>query len=331
MSFNAGGAVQGGMAGASAGSALGPWGTLGGAVIGGLAGGFMGGGNDGKKMQREAWDRQEMWMQNQLGWRVQDAVRAGIHPLAAIGSNLSPPTPATVIGDSGAGNLGVDLAEMGQGVSRAISAGMGSDAKFQTTMRALQIERGELENAQLRFNLQQMHSQAGNPPGLVVSPENQPIGYASGTRGHFSPENYPVSVQQVAPLEGQKGPVVVKPVEQPANIPGHPSIEAGNVPGTRYIRHTDGWQPMPGKESGLNDLELDNPYAFEFWLKNRVLPTVGTGEPPDDARLPKEAAGWWFNAASGLWEPYIEDPMFPATIHRLYKAMPWFRYRRERR
>lgn len=299
--------------------------------LGSIAGGLFGGGkNKAADLLGRQMDRQEIWMKNQMQWRVADAKKAGVHPLAAIGSNITAPsTPGVSVGDSGS-NIGESIGQMGQGIGRAVGALMSKDQKYETALRALQVERGELENAVLRKQLADLTAGPAYPE-TVASPLGQPVGYASGTRGHFSPSNYPV---QVTALPGQGDTptrVKVTPVEQPASVPGLGHIEAGNIPGVRYIKQGDGYQPMPGKESGLQDMELDNPYAFEFWLKNRVLPSVGTGEPPDDARLPKDAAGWWFDTSDGLWKPYHEDPMFPAAVHWLYKKMPWFRYRRSER
>lgn len=303
MAFNAQGAVQGGMSGASAGSMMGPWGALGMGVAGALAGGFLGGGNDGKKMQREAWDRQEMWMQNQLGWRVQDAVRAGVHPLAAIGSNLSPPTPATVIGGEGS-NLGGDLAQMGQGVGRALSAGMSEDAKYETTLRSLQIERGELENAKLRFDLQQMHTQAGNPPGLVVSPQDQPLGFASGTRGHFSPSNYPVSVQSLPPMADAAG-LKLSPSEQFSSVPGQPSFQPSSNPASRWMDLPAGGKAaMPGEAWQID--EAGAPGYVMWMLQNGFIPALPFGQrlvPAPEKKYERPGqTGWTYKLGLG-WLP----------------------------
>lgn len=261
-----------------------------------------------------------MWMQNQLGWRVQDAVRAGVHPLAAIGSNLSPPTPATVIGDSGGSNMGVDLAEMGQGVSRALSAGMGQDAKYETTLRALQVERGELENAKLRFDLQQMHTQAGNPPGLVVSPSDQPIGYASGTRGHFSPANYPVQVTGLPP--SPDAPVEMKSAEVVHNMAGNPGVDAGTNPDIRTYRDSYGnVYTNPSSQHKMDDLGALG--AIQWAMRNRILPALPyAGQNPHmqvprpGVRPPKGAIGWYYNPLTGR-----HSPAYPGEGAQYH---PWF-------
>lgn len=58
--------------------------------------------------------------QNQIQWRVNDAKKAGIHPLAALGASLYQSSPTAVGADTS--GLGQGLSEMGQNISRAIDS-----------------------------------------------------------------------------------------------------------------------------------------------------------------------------------------------------------------
>lgn len=328
MAFNAGGAVQGGIGGASAGSAFGPWGAAIGGVAGGLAGGFLGGGNESKKMQREAWDRQELWMKNQLQWRVLDGQRAGLHPLAAIGSNVSAPTAALSIGDMGDSSVGESIGRMGQGIGRAASALMGPEAKYQSTLRALQIERGEMENAMLRFQLQQMHTQAGSPPSfpdLAVGESFVPVGEQSP--GHRYPSrgvdvgNIGIPGQPFSTPPRDVGPVEMKAAEMLTNVPGSPGQEAGVNPDYQLISTGHGqWTWKPASHYQIDD--LTSPGWFSWQVRNTALPALGYMRD-----VPKVPVSQWPEGTKG----FRYDPVtgriwainyWPAEDDRLYFISP---------
>lgn len=79
-----------------------------------------------------------------IQWKVEDAKKAGIHPLAALGAQTHSYQPATV------GDSGVDLLEMGQNISRAVQAGT-----VPSQLEELSLERAGLENELLRTQIQQ--------------------------------------------------------------------------------------------------------------------------------------------------------------------------------
>lgn len=61
--------------------------------IGSVIGGFM-----NSKAQKSANKMQLQAMQNGVQWKVADAKKAGIHPLAALGANINMPSPVPVTG-----------------------------------------------------------------------------------------------------------------------------------------------------------------------------------------------------------------------------------------
>lgn len=93
------------------------------------------GGNADRNAQLQA-------AKNQVQWRTEDAKKAGIHPLAAIGMNPVSISPTT-IGDSGA------LASAGQSIDRAIDAGSTKTQRLDNASARLldaQITGAELDN-----------------------------------------------------------------------------------------------------------------------------------------------------------------------------------------
>lgn len=315
MAFDLAGAFQGGAQGAGAGASFGPWGALAGGLIGGAAGGFLGGG-DGGKAARELWgrqaDKQEFWMQNALRWRVEDARRAGIHPLAAIGSPIqSAQVPSISVGDSG-GGVGGALADMGQNLSRAASAFMSNDAKYETTLRTLQVERGELENQILVEQLKQLRA-PGSPPDFpdVLGPTNRPY-----------PPNSPVSVVPLGPPPAAQasGVTEVDPSKVFTHDPGRPGMQAGYNPESRWQRNElGGIDRMPGEA-----WQMDDPGApgYVTWqLRNSILPALPFGQralpsPPRKYEQPGQT-GWQYKVGIG-YIPVFRKPHWSDAFDQSY-------------
>lgn len=83
---------------------------------GNLAGGLLG--SDATRSANAANVRfQREFAQNGLTWKVEDAKRAGIHPLAALGASTASFSPSVVADTS----MGDALKDMGQDISRAVS------------------------------------------------------------------------------------------------------------------------------------------------------------------------------------------------------------------
>lgn len=103
------------------GSALG---SIASSVIGGagaLAGGAISANNQ-LKMAELNYKHQKEFAQNGIRWKVSDAKAAGIHPLYALGASTSSYSP--VSGYGGDNGIGEAAAQFGQGIGRAVEAGM---------------------------------------------------------------------------------------------------------------------------------------------------------------------------------------------------------------
>lgn len=106
---------------------------------------------------------QREFAQHGLSWRVEDAKRAGIHPLAAIG--FQGPSASPVYGMEA--DRGVDLPQMGQDLTRAFMATRGVGERA-ARYEAAQVDNMELQNDLLRSRLARENSaQVG--PGIPTS------------------------------------------------------------------------------------------------------------------------------------------------------------------
>lgn len=134
-------------------------------IVGSIAGGLL-----GNKGTKDAGDQnaalQREFAQNGIQWKVEDAKKAGIHPLAALGVQPFNPAPSyspqTSFADS--------LVNSSQNIGRAIDASRSADARRE----ALLLENASLQNDLLRSQITHIN-RADNPafPGSATVIDGQ--------------------------------------------------------------------------------------------------------------------------------------------------------------
>lgn len=95
-------------------------GVLGG--LGGLAGGMMTNQFNSKEAQKDRDFQKEVY-QNQIQWKSEDARKAGLHPLAAIGTGSYSASPSSIPSSDFSSSLG----KLGEGIGDAFTAYMTKD------------------------------------------------------------------------------------------------------------------------------------------------------------------------------------------------------------
>lgn len=164
------------------------------------------------KLARENIALQKQFARKSIQWKTQDAKKAGIHPLYALGAQGYQFSPVSVgsVGDP----LGSAIADAGQNIGRAVESGMSSDQRMAGRLGALQVQRAELENTKLASEIALMQ-QAGQPP----------------------PHHTPGTV-----IPGQGNGVRTVPHEVVSTI-GEPSITAGAPAETSLYASRNGYAP----------------------------------------------------------------------------------------
>lgn len=141
---------------------------------------------------------QREFAQSGIQWRVADALKSGIHPLAALGTGVTPysgpsatignvsgiSSPASVNIPSG-GSMGSAVSAMGQDISRAMMATQtqtGRDAMFQQTVQDMQLQNMALRNDLLSSQIQRVKNGGIGPAmpapelgGSTVAPQESKI------------------------------------------------------------------------------------------------------------------------------------------------------------
>lgn len=105
---------------------------------------------------------QREFAQNGIRWKVEDAKKAGIHPLYALGANTHSFAPVSV-----GGGMGPALASMGQDVGRAINATQTAPERMSAYSEAaqkLQLDNMSLQNQLLASRVATLNQAGGNPP-----------------------------------------------------------------------------------------------------------------------------------------------------------------------
>lgn len=126
-------------------------------AIGGIAGSLLGG-LFGKKQADDQAELQREFAQNGIRWKVEDAKKAGIHPLYALGAQTTAYSPISVGSP--------DFATGGQNLGSAIQAMTTPKEKmdgFAKTVQGLTLEKMGLENEVLRSQLRMVNQPARGP------------------------------------------------------------------------------------------------------------------------------------------------------------------------
>lgn len=85
-----------------------------------------------RRRQHEEATMQKEFAQNGILWRVQDAERAGVHPLYALGANTASYSPVVTAGDTA---LGEGISRMGQNLMRSATPSQTDEERRQESMR----------------------------------------------------------------------------------------------------------------------------------------------------------------------------------------------------
>lgn len=215
-----------------------PWGAL----IG--AGSSLLGGIFGNKSQQAALDYQKAYNKKKIQWLVQDAQKAGIHPLAALGSPVAG-SFASPVGSSPLGDSIADAgAALGAGISRAEE-------------RQDRREYNDLSKELIRARIRATNAEATDMLSKATSRTNI-AGITAATRGAMP--NQLMSAGRATVLRAGQDPVEMF---ETAGGEGMGMVESAGVTG-RTAQDNPSWIP-----TNVWDL-LKGVNASQMWLMNRA-------------------------------------------------------------
>lgn len=241
---------------------------IGGAIISGIGNvvGNLFGNSQAKRQER----LQKEFAQNGIKWRVEDAKRSGIHPLYALGAQVTPYSPVSV-GDGG-------FSAMGQDLSRAYMATRTEEEKVD--VMAQQLQAAQLRNVDASTRLLEAQTIR------TLRPENP---------APFPGSSYMISGQP------SSGLVVDQPMQRDASIVSGTdngfsvsgNIEPGSHPDAGYLNIGDGFAVVPG-DVAKERIEDDFLQQVIWAWRNQLYPLLDSSarKPPYRAPL---GSHWEFN------------------------------------
>lgn len=240
-----------------------------------LLGGLLGkkSSDDNREAQMEMNERnialQKEFAQSGIQWKVEDAKKAGIHPIYALGGSTASFTPvsANFAADTSLPNA---MAAAGQDIGRAVNATRSASDRvdaFTKTSQALTLENMNLQNENLRTEIASKAArltQQQNPPMPSIADRFLIPGQAQ--------TSLPASI--------------IKPdlFKQTPGDPWKTSQEPGANPDTGHLRTSGGLFPVPS-QNAKQAIE-DNWYQETMhFIRNNLLPMISPkfNEPPHPA------------------------------------------------
>lgn len=208
---------------------------------------------------------QKEFAQNGIQWKVEDAKKAGLHPLFALGASthsFSPVSAGTTASDFSG------LADAGQNIGRAIDATRDPASKqaasLQTAFAATQLEGAQLDNDIKRARLASAiaTNQTGTGGGIPIP----------GGLNQFDGQGNAI------PLDN-KGIKIES--RRDATDPTNPTQIPGSGPSVGYVKLDENlYGPVMPPELA-ESYESDHIGRWDWQIRNRVLPFISQRTPPN--------------------------------------------------
>lgn len=256
-----------------------------------LLGGLLGKSSADKALdaQKENLEKQAQlqreFAQNGIQWKVEDAKKAGIHPIYALGGSTASYTPSAM--SIGADNsLGAGIAAAGQDIGRAMYAtqdASGRSDMFSKTVQGLQLQRMGLENQLLASQIAKVNAPGTPPPMPALNDRVLLPGQAQST------------VPQPDWMADFKDLLNYKPADIGPAVPGSPQLEPGVITSVRHAKTASGYEPVPSTQ--MKQAIEDDFISEVVWnLKNRLGPIFGVNQtPPAGGVDPAKGEYWKYN------------------------------------
>lgn len=261
-------------------------------IIGGI-GSLVGGYFQSKGAQKNI-EQQRLFARSGIQWRVEDAKKAGIHPLYALGANTTSFSPVPV-GDMG-------MAAAGQHLGRAINTTMSPTQRlteFQQTSQSLQLKNMDLQNQLLSSQIARLN-QTPNPALPSANQRWLVDGQGQTALSDDSRSGVPGTLISESPLK--------RVTSDPAALHQEP----GAISDLGFARTATGYVPVPSKDVKERIEDMTIPEVM-WAMRNNILPSVQFNQnPPFPAPEGKE---WIFNP---LKQEYQLIPGGGSVYRRLF-------------
>lgn len=278
-------------------------------AVGSIAGGILGA-NSAQNVAGMNYKAQKEFAQNGIRWKVEDAKRAGIHPLYALGASTQGYSPSGVYtGDYGIADA---AAHLGQGYERAQQAKMTKEERDKQDVRdAIQDmaaledlnQKRRMNDAQIRlanseiFRNFALSTNALRKTGLPPAMPGGLGGVIAGQGNSYA--------------TGQTTPEISSVV---TSEKGTPSVQAGSPPDVRFYRTLSGGRaPLPTEDAG-DAMDAALGAGLQWSFRNNLVPWLANFFPIND---PHRLPGEYYDLLAGEYRKKDSKRSFIDTLRRV--------------
>lgn len=278
-------------------------------AVGSIAGGLIGA-NNAQSVAGMNYEAQKEFAQNGIRWKVEDAKRAGIHPLYALGASTQGYSPSG--GYTGDFGISDAAAQFGQGYERAQQAKMTKEERDKQDVRdAIQDmaaledlnQKRRMNDAQIRlanseiFRNFALSTNALRKTGLPPAMPGGSGGVIAGQGNSYA--------------TGQTTPEISSVV---TSEKGTPSVQAGSPPDVRFYRTISGGRaPLPTEDAG-DAMDAALGAGLQWSFRNNLVPWLANFFPIND---PHRLPGEYYDLLGGQYRKKDSKRSFIDTLRRV--------------
>lgn len=278
-------------------------------AVGSIAGGILGA-NSAQNVAGMNYEAQKEFAQNGIRWKVEDAKRAGIHPLYALGASTQGYSPSG--GYTGDYGISDAAAHLGQGYERAQQAKMTKEERDKQDVRdAIQDmaaledlnQKRRMNDAQIRlanseiFRNFALSTNALRKTGLPPAMPGGLGGVIAGQGNSYA--------------TGQTTPEISSVV---TSEKGTPSVQAGSPPDVRFYRTLSGGRaPLPTEDAG-DAMDAALGAGLQWSFRNNLVPWLANFFPIND---PHRLPGEYYDLLTGEYRKKDSKRSFIDTLRRV--------------
>ena len=278
-------------------------------AVGSIAGGILGA-NSAQNVAGMNYEAQKEFAQNGIRWKVEDAKRAGIHPLYALGASTQGYSPSG--GYTGDYGISDAAAHFGQGYERAQQAKMTKEERDKQDVRDAIQDMAALEDLQQKRRMNDAQIRLANSEIFrnfalstnALRKTGLPPAMPGGLGGVIAGQGNSYATGQTTP---EISSVVT-------SEKGTPSVQAGSPPDVRFYRTLSGGRaPLPTEDAG-DAMDAALGAGLQWSFRNNLVPWLANFFPIND---PHRLPGEYYDLLTGEYRKKDSKRSFIDTLRRV--------------
>ena len=278
-------------------------------AVGSIAGGILGA-NSAQNVASMNYEAQKEFAQNGIRWKVEDAKRAGIHPLYALGASTQGYSPSG--GYTGDYGIADAAAHFGQGYERAQQAKMTKEERDKQDVRDAIQDMAALEDLNQKRRMNDAQIRLANSEIFrnfalstnALRKTGLPPAIPGGLGGVIAGQGNSYATGQTTP---EISSVVT-------SEKGTPSVQAGSPPDVRFYRTLSGGRaPLP-TEDAADAMDAALGAGLQWSFRNNLVPWLANFFPIND---PHRLPGEYYDLLGGQYRKKDSKRSFIDTLRRV--------------